>query len=62
MDEQPTPVDGESTAVATRGDDVATARTLAAWEPTKRVISSQEEATLDTVTVSPTAPAYRLLT
>ena len=58
MDDQPKADGGESKAVATRGDDVATARTLAAWEPTKRVISSAEEATLDAVTVSPMAPAY----
>ena len=34
------------------------ARTLADWEPTPRVITPEEEESLDSVTVSPMAPAY----
>ena len=46
-------------AVDSSGNKVAeTARTLANWEPTPRVITEEEDELFDSVTVSPMAPAY----
>ncbi len=53
----PTAADGDANAL----EDTArpeTARTLANWEPTPRVITAEEEELFDSVTVSPIAPAY----
>ena len=58
-DESPQ-TEGESTAVATNGYTARpeTARSLADWEPTPRVITEAEEDLFDSVTVSPEAPIY----
>ena len=50
-------VDGNST-LAEGTEQPETARTLADWEPTLRVITEEEDELFDSVTVSPSAPAY----
>ena len=50
-------VDGNST-LPEGTQQPETARTLADWEPTPRVITPEEEELLDSVTVSPVAPVY----
>ena len=58
-DEAPV-AEGEPTAVATSGNGAGpeSARTLADWEPTLRVITEEEGDLLDSVTVSTQAPIY----
>ncbi len=53
----PTAADGDANALED-AERPETARTLANWEPTPRVITEEEDELFDSVTVSPSAPAY----